>query len=64
MREHVENKLRSDEIQGTASSSTQKRSYNGKKESSTVYDQKGHNKSDLNQSMEAVRISNPTPVQQ
>ena len=57
MREHVENKLKSSEIQGTAS-------YNGKKESSIMYDPKNHNKSDLNQSVGAVQISNQAPVQQ
>ena len=52
------------EIQGTASSSTQKRPYHGKKESSTVYDQKSHNKSNLNQSMGVVLTSIPAPMQQ
>ena len=37
--------------------------YNGKKESNAVYDQKGSNKSNLNQSMGVVRISNPAPMQ-
>ena len=64
IRGHFENKLRSGEIHGIASSSTQKRSYNGKKESSIMYDQKGRNKSDLNQSVEEVETSNLTPVQQ
>ena len=64
IREYVENGIRSGEIQVTASSSTQKKSYNGKKESSIVYGQKGRNKSDFNQSVEAVWISNPSPVQQ
>ena len=46
------------------SSNTMKKSYNGKEESNVVYDQKGHNKSDCNQSMGAVLISNLAPVQQ
>ena len=48
MRENVKNGIIRGEVQVNASSSTQKRSYNGKKESSTVYGQKGRNKSDLN----------------
>ena len=57
--ERVENGIRSGKIQVATSSNTARKS-----ESNTVYSQKGHNKSDHNQSVGAVLISNPAPVQQ
>ena len=62
--EHVENGIRGSKIQVTTSSNTVKKAYNGNRESNAVYSQKGHIKSDHNQFMGAVLISNPAPVQQ
>ena len=47
-----------------ASSSEVKKTFSGKKETNIVYVQKGHGKNDRNQSVGAVLISNPAPVQQ
>ena len=62
--ERVESGIRSGKIQVAASSSaTQKPSY-GKKESNAVYGQKSRDKSDRDQSVGAVMISNPAPTKQ
>ena len=62
--EHVENGIRSEKIQVATSSNAVKKSYNGNRESNVVYIQKGHDKSDHNQHVGAILISNPAPVQQ
>ena len=62
--EHVEGGIRSGKIQVDASSSAVKKAFNGKKETNVIYGQKGRVKSDRNQSVEAVLIFNPAPVQQ
>ena len=60
----VENGIKRGKIQGATSSDTQKKTYNGKKESNVVYGQKVRNKSNHNQSVGAVLISNPASVRQ
>ena len=62
--EHVEGGIRSGKIQVATSSSTIKKTFNGKKETNVVYGQKGRARSDRNQSVGAVLISNLAPVQQ
>ena len=62
--EHVKNGIRSGKIQVAISSNTAEKSYNGKKESNDVYDHKGRSKSDHDQSVGEILISNPAPVQQ
>ena len=47
-----------------ASSSAVKNTFNGKKEANVVYGQKGCGRSDRNQSVGAVLISNLAPAQQ
>ena len=61
--EHVEGGIRSGKNQMAASSSTAKKSFNGKKEANVVYNQKGRSKGDLHQSVGAIMISNPTQTQ-
>ena len=61
--EHVEYGIKSGKIQVTVSLNFVKKTFNGKKETNVVYGQKSHVKSDRNQSVGAVLISNPAPVQ-
>ena len=61
--ERVECGIRSGNIQVSASSSTMKKTFDGKKETNVVYGQKGRTRSDHNQSMGAILISNPAHVQ-
>ena len=62
--EHVEGGIRSEKIQVATSSITVKKSFNRKKEANAMYGQKGRNKSDRNQFVGEVLISNHTPMQQ
>ena len=61
--ERVEAGIKSRKIQGATSSDAQKKPYNGKKESNAVYRQKGPNKSNHDQHVGAILISNPAHVQ-
>ena len=45
------------------SSSTEKKTYIGKKDSNAAYVQEGHARDNHNQSVGVVVISNPTPLQ-
>ena len=60
--EHVENGIRSGKIQVATSSNVVKKPYNGKMESNVVYGQKGRSKSDSNQFVGEVLLSNPASV--
>ena len=60
--EQVEGGIRSGKIQVATSSSTVKKTFNGKKETNVVYGQKGHGKGDRHRDVSAVRISNPAPT--
>ena len=62
--ERVEVGIKSGKIQGATSSDTQKKPYNGKKESDAVYGQKGRNQGNHDQHVGEVLISNPASVQQ
>ena len=56
--ERVEAGILSGKIQKNTSSSTEKKSFGGKREANVVHDQKGRNKADYHQSVGAVLISN------
>ena len=63
-RKQVESGIKSEKIPMVASSSALKMTFNNKNETNTVYGQEGRGKSDRNQSVGAVLISNPALVQQ
>ena len=62
--EQVESGIKSGKIPVVASSSAVKKTFSGRKESNVIYGQKGRVKSDCNQSVGAVLISNLAPFQQ
>ena len=63
-RERFESGIKRGKIPMATSSNAAKNPFVGKKEANVVYSQKGHSKNDLHQSVGAVLISNPMPVQQ
>ena len=60
---HIKAGIRSGKIQVESSSNAAKRPFGGKKEVNAVYGQKSRDKADRTQSVGAVVISKPTPVQ-
>ena len=62
--ERVESGIKSGKIPMAATSNDVKRSFSGKKETNVVFGQKIHSKNDRHQSVGAMLISNPAPVQQ
>ena len=62
--ERIESGIKSGKIPMASSSNAEKRSFGGKKEINIVHGKRGHSKKDHHQSVGAVLISNPTPVQQ
>ena len=61
--ERVEAGIMSGKIQKNTSSSTEKKSFGGKREANAVHDQKGRSKADYHQSVGAVLISNSARTQ-
>ena len=61
--EHIEAEIKNGKIQVETSLNVAKRYFGGKKETNVVYGQKNCDKGDCHQSVGAVMISNPIPVQ-
>ena len=62
--EYVESGIKSEKKEVAASPSAVKKTFSGKKEVNFFYGQKGRVRSDHNQSVGSLLISNPMPVQQ
>ena len=62
--ERVEHGIKSGKIPMVSTSNAVKKSFSGKKETNAIYGQKVRSKNDRHQSVGAVLISNPEPVQQ